>query len=466
MIDQLIGLVKKYYKKIPLPLLNLAAPLFYLIPAKFRYGQVFTETWNALEQEELLTEAEQAELVNRRFREIIAHCFRNVPYYREEFARLGLTPEDFQTVADIVKLPVIDKETIRLHGEKMLAENLDRTKLITKSTSGSTGLPLTLYFEKSTEMREWANVMHIWKRVGYRWDSSRATFRSNKSFQDYKETNHYWDATRKELRCNIHNMDDLHCEEYCRAIEKYKPEFIYGYPSSIFQFCKYVSHRQLHHQFRAALIVSETLTEEMRAYIERILHLKTYIFYGHTERAAMAAPCEFSRSYHVVPSYGYVELLDKDGSQIFDDSIGEIVVTGFTNYAMPLLRYRTADLAQWDTGAACPCGRPGPRLKTIVGRTADFFYTKDGILQNVNAYTYSAYHKFKILQFQFRQSEYGKVDMYIVVDSGYSPEDAAALRQFMQKESEGQVEFTIHLCDHIPAGDNGKVRMVVQNIKI
>lgn len=465
MIDQIIGFAKKNYKKIPVPLLNLAAPFFYLIPAKFRYGKVFMDTWNALEKEENLTQAEYDELVDTQFRNIIQHCYQHVPFYRDWFVQAGLTPDDFQTIKDITKLPIIDKETVRLQGERMLADNLDPDKLITKSTSGSTGLPLFIYFEKSTEMREWANVMHIWKRVGYRWDSSRATFRSNKSFRDFGNSSYYWDGARKELRCNVHNMDAQHCEDYCRAIEKYKPEFLYGYPSSIFQLCKYIESRKLRHQFKAVLLVSETLTDEMRVFIERVLQTRTYIFYGHTERAAMAAPCEASNSYHVVPSYGYIEILDNHDDQIQDESIGEIVVTGFTNFAMPLLRYRTADLAQWDTEPHCACHRVGPRVKRISGRTADFFYTRSGCLQNVNSYTYSSYHKYRVLQFQFRQFEFGKVDMYIVVDQGHTEEDLAGLRQLMEKESEGQVDFTIHVCETIPAGANGKFRMVIQNIK-
>lgn len=49
-------------------------------------------------------------LQNQRFRHQIALCFRAHPYYQEVFARLKLTPDDFQTVEDVGKLPVTTKE--------------------------------------------------------------------------------------------------------------------------------------------------------------------------------------------------------------------------------------------------------------------------------------------------------------------------------------------------------------------
>ena len=43
-----------------------------------------------------------------------------------------------------------------------------------------------------------------------------------------------------------------------------------------------------------------------------------------------------------------------------------LVVTPFFNFAMPLIRYDTGDIAV--AAAACPCGRCLPKLSRIVGR--------------------------------------------------------------------------------------------------
>ncbi len=48
-------------------------------------------------------------LQDQRFRHQIALCFKAHPYYQEVFNRLHLTPTDFQTLADVHKLPVTTK---------------------------------------------------------------------------------------------------------------------------------------------------------------------------------------------------------------------------------------------------------------------------------------------------------------------------------------------------------------------
>ena len=62
----------------------------------------------------------------------------------------------------------------------------------------------------------------------------------------------------------------------------------------------------------------------------------------------MAGQCECSECYHVEPLYGYCELIDKNGEVIREEGkTGEIVATGFCNTGMPLIRYKTGDLAEW-----------------------------------------------------------------------------------------------------------------------
>lgn len=465
MFDEIITFIKKRYTSIPTSLLNVAGFFYYLIPAKKRYGIVFNETWEMLEKTEKLTENEKDILIDELFINTLRNAIQNVPYYKEIAEERGLAIDQFSSIKDIDLLPFLDKEIINNQGRKMISETADENRIIIKHTSGSTGKPLALYFDKSTEMREWANVLHLWKRVGFNWDSSRVVLRGAVFKNQKKGKNYQWDALRRDLSLNIHDMSEDNCKLYCRLIEKYKPEFIYGYPSAIFQLCHYIDeHEKLQHHFKAALTMSETVTDSMREYIEKILETRVYSFYGHTERAAIAGECESNTHYHIEPTYGYIELIDENDDAIEDERPGEIVVTGFTNDVMPLIRYRTGDIGQWDL-SDCNDGYYRKKLKRVQGRTADFFFDKDKTSQNVSAYRYNSFWKYKVLQFQFIQNEYGIVELNCVCENDYSEEDEKGLEELLMEDSFGKIKFNINKVKQIKSGENGKTRLVIQKLK-
>ncbi len=73
-------------------------------------------------------------------------------------------------------------------------------------------------------------------------------------------------------------------------------------------------------------------------------------------------------SYHVTES-GILEVI-RDGEQVSDGEIGEIIGTGLYNYSMPFIRYRTTDICR-QSGERCSCGRGMPLVKSLEGRTSD-----------------------------------------------------------------------------------------------
>ena len=148
---------------------------------------------------------------------------------------LSITPDSINEIEDLCNLPFLDKKIILSQGIRLLNTDVKEKDMIVKHTSGSSGTPKALYFDKGTALREWANVLHLWKRAGYKWDSSRMVLR-DVHFRAIDKGIHYqWDAMRRELCVDIHDMSDENCIVYCEQIEKYKPEFMHGYPSAIFQ---------------------------------------------------------------------------------------------------------------------------------------------------------------------------------------------------------------------------------------
>lgn len=91
--------------------------------------------------------------------------------------------------------------------------------------------------------------------------------------------------------------------------------------------------------------------------------------YASTEMATTFADCVCGRGGHLHPELMVVEIVDEDGRPLPPGMTGEVVATPLQVTGMPLLRFRTGDLAALHV-EPCPCGRNTPRLGPVVGRKA------------------------------------------------------------------------------------------------
>jgi phenylacetate-CoA ligase len=115
----------------------------------------------------------------------------------------------------------------------------------------------------------------------------------------------------------------------------------------------------------------------MRKTISETLNSNIYDSYGSREIQAMAFECEEHSGLHVSSPLLHFEILRSDGTPTKPGEIGEIVLTPFFNYAMPLIRYRIGDMGSWSV-KECPCGRGWPLIDRVVGRVTTCFYKQDG----------------------------------------------------------------------------------------
>lgn len=95
--------------------------------------------------------------------------------------------------------------------------------------------------------------------------------------------------------------------------------------------------------------------------------IKLYGTYAATEMQTAFTDCAAGMGGHEQPDLIIVEILDEDGRQVPDGSPGEIVITTLGVEGMPLLRYRTGDIAIL-YASPCSCGRHSKRLSHVTGR--------------------------------------------------------------------------------------------------
>jgi phenylacetate-coenzyme A ligase PaaK-like adenylate-forming protein len=135
---------------------------------------------------------------------------------------------------------------------------------------------------------------------------------------------------------------------------------------------------------KAGIFGAEPWTEEMRVRLEQLLGIRALDIYGLSEviGPGVASECIVAADgLHVNEDQFYVEALDPmTGSPVPDGTPGELTFTTMTKEALPLLRYRTGDIASLRRGT-CACGRTLVKMSKVTGRKDDML-----VVRGVNVY--------------------------------------------------------------------------------
>lgn len=440
-----------------------------LIPYTWRYGgPEYARMTRLLEASQSWTADALAEYQCRELQRLASHCYANVPYYRELFDRLGLTDRDFQRPEDLQKLPFLDKEQVVRNFDSLTASNVPRRRLLYQTTGGTSGKPLTLYVDRrDTLQRDRAFWDTFTARVGRRPGSWVASLRN-----DVLPGTAKWDSNVRTriLRLDPFKLTPQTVSDYVDVINRSGIPYLHTYPSAAATLLTLARGRRdlRDSPLRWILATSENVYPGQRAFLEAGFNCRFFSMYGHTERLVFAGECEHSSDYHVYPEYGIVELIDEAGAVITQPGVrGEIAGTGFINDAMPLLRYRTGDYAEYGNGKPCACARAYPRLVNVVGRwLQEMIVRPDGAFVSVTALNMHSGVFDRVDQFQFYQEDPGEVELRLVPAAGYSPQDERAIRRSLSEKLGPAIELRICPVDSIPRTAMGKHRFLIQKLPV
>src|SRR5262249_38279232 len=137
-------------------------------------------------------------------------------------------------------------------------------------------------------------------------------------------------------------------------------------------------------RLRTLILGAEPWTDPMRQELESRLKVHAINIYGLSEviGPGVSNECvEVKDGSHICEDHFLVEVIDpKTGAVLPEGAVGELVFTTLIKEALPLLRYRTGDLASVTT-RPCTCGRTTARMSRILGRTDDML-----IIRGVNVF--------------------------------------------------------------------------------
>jgi phenylacetate-CoA ligase len=461
--------LKRIYERTPHWLKELSGLVCSRLPPLLIYGREFIFYKKFLEKSQWWSKEQLTQYQITSLRRLIDHAYQNVPYYRRILIERNLTPAKFSSLADLRKLPLLTKEIIQEHFEDLIAKNIPRRAMKLVTTGGTSNNQLRFYIEKETSLKEWAFMTTQWERVNFRLDDKRLVLRGRPIDPCRNDGLWEYDPLTRECRLSVYHLTEENLFKYVEVMKKFSPDFIHGYPSAVAIFAQFIIENKIKNlpPIKGVLCGSEAILDHQKKLIEKAFKTRLFTWYGQSEKAILAGECETNSCYHIFPEYGITELVDENGNQITEpNQMGELVGTGFINYAMPLIRYKTGDLASFEQGY-CKCGRKYPLIKKIVGRwTQEMLVGKQRNLISMTAINMhdDTYENTK--QFQFYQEKPGQVILKIIKGAEYTERDSKRIISRLNEKLKDSIEIKIQLVENLTLTKSGKHRLIDQRTPI
>lgn len=295
------------------------------------------------------------------------------PFYQAMFAKHGIAVENIRTLDDLQQLPFTDKKDLQQHNTDFLCVSpRDIVDYIT--TSGTLGDPVTFACTDRDLNRLAYNEAVSFACAGVTADSVVQLMTTlDKRFMAGLA---YFLGLRK-LGAGVIRVGNGIPELQWDTIRRLNPDTIMCVPSFILRLVEYAEQNGIdyrHSSVRRIIGIGEGLRDQHfnlnllgRRIHDKWPEVQLFATYSSTEMSATFSECPCGCGGHVHPELIIVEIIGDDNRPVPDGEVGEIVITTLGVEGMPLLRFRTGDMAAKITDR-CACGRHSYRLTPLVGR--------------------------------------------------------------------------------------------------
>lgn len=383
-----------------------------------------------------------------------------IPFYRKRFEEHHLTPDDFHSSEDLAKFPVLTKAELRSWMKELYDTHPEtRDFWDATSTSGSTGVPLTLYQSQREHACTNANWIRILMTFGYnpvfgKMLSFESSYRKEKKQRDSILQRFGILQRRKlsETRCTEEGMPDV-----IRELNEYHPDLICLRKNCIVRIALYAQEHGLTvKQPKWYIPVSEMVDEMTRATLEKTFGTGLVDAYGSDETGSCIIKRP-GRDYYDICNDTHVINIYDEKNHLADD--GRVIITPLFKTDFPLINYDIGD-------AASSYVKDGIRYVTkIHGRLNDMVKHENGEETSVLELRKISNGITGIAQFRFVQESYHELRVELVrdpVDTTYTNRQIEDF--FLQKLHDiygDEFRIQIDWLDVIPPDPNGKLRCFV-----
>jgi phenylacetate-CoA ligase len=330
------------------------------------------------EEIETLSKSRLQSLQLERLKAIVEHAYTQNSFYRQLYDEVGVKPSDIRELADIQKLPFLEKKTVREaypYGMALKRPGSEGGALQVHATSGTTGKSVPVFATKK-DIQYWAdlNARELWMTgfrpgdtlmncYGYGLPTGGFGFHYGAMAMDVMTIPMGSDARQYDRMLDF--IIDFGVTGFCMT------------PSVGLYLGNKARERGVNFQetkLKIGLFGAEPWPWETRLKLEELFAIKAYDEFGMTELLGpgMTCECEMRAGMHAWADAFLVECINPEtGEWVEEGQDGELVWTWLSADGTAMIRYRSRDLSRLWWEERCACGRTHPKIGAIKGRSDD-----------------------------------------------------------------------------------------------
>jgi phenylacetate-CoA ligase len=405
---------------------------------------------------ERLAPAAVERMRDRRLAAMVKHAFNNTAFYRDKFRNAGLRPEDIRTAADLAHLPPTTKAELQAEPPgSLLARGFSAANTVHEATSGSSGKVLQVRHSVAAYDRYWAFAFRHLRGLGYRpWD--RVAYTAYDPLLPLP-----WERLGLGTRQQV-DLRQRDPRSYVEDLLRIQPDVITAYPSILRLVIRSATPAELARiRPRVIHLHSELLTDGLRAEIRNAFGADCFDDYSTVEFHHVAYECR-QHAYHIAADNVVVEFT-RDGQPVAPGEQGEILLTGLTNRALPLLRYAIGDVGAAGSGA-CRCGRGFPTMRLLQGRVDDYVTLPSGRCFSPRMINPAFENLPGILEHLLVQEAPDYIVAHLNVDAGHRATTPELVEDALRRLFGESIRLEVRLTPQVERSRTGKLRCIVSRV--
>lgn len=400
-------------------------------------------------------------LVHRRLKKVLVNAYQHVPYHREVMQGIGYDPRrDYRGPEDLSRLPITTKQVVKQRGiAAFTKEGSDLSGCFRDATSGSTGVPFTVYHGPYEHALRYAKLLRVFFINGY---SIRDKVMSLSSL-----TKHSQSSGVQRLGILRREAVDfrLPAEKMVDRFLEVQPDILYGARSLLDLMALELRQREMQSSgLKLVVGHSEVDRPSSRQLCEEVFLTKLIEVYGAVEMGIMAYETRTHDGLHLCEDLTYFEFLDETDAPVPAGQPGRVVVTDLMGDVMPFIRYDLGDLAtfEYKDGSDCNSAR---RITRIIGRDTDVALLPDGTRRSFHVFSDIMHDYNGIVQFRVVQKTRALFQVRMVAEPSYLLGIRDEIMQQLRATFPPSVRFEIVPVDRIEPDPSGKIRMLISEVE-
>ncbi len=318
---------------------------------------------------------ELRELQLKRLKKTAAAVYQNVPFYRESFKQLNITPDDITSLDDISKLPFTKKTDLRNNYPFDLFAVPQKDIVRIHASSGTSGKPTVVGYT-ANDINMWADMMaRNLTMVGL---DSTDVFQNSVNYGLFTGGLGFHYGIERLGAMTVPSGTGNTARQL-EMMQDFGVTGLHCTPSYGLYLAETVKELDILDKLslRVGCFGGEPWSSSTRKVLESAFNIKAYDSYGLSELMGpgIGFECQEQDGLHIWSDHYLVEVLDENGEQVAEGEKGELVLTSLTKEALPVIRYRTGDITRL-LESECACGRTTNRISRVLGRADDMLIVR------------------------------------------------------------------------------------------